>query len=164
MTRGLSSEHSDDWTLKIIEVRSDRPRTRELLRPIGPNGGEIARITAVLLRDGNPTALYWSFLSEHDIPWVKDLSDGQVVPVHDLALDLRLLDRDSLVETSWATDFESSCLNVVAGSPILVAYCHEVAAVGASNSERLVEVAWMICRADAMRLSVSSASLTPTIK
>jgi len=164
MTRALSSEHSDDWALKIIEVRNDRPRMGELLRPIGPSGGQIARVTAVLLRDGNPTALYWSFLSEHDVPWVKDLSDGQVVQAHGLALELRLVERDSLVETSWATDFESSCLKIVAGSPVLVAYCHEVAAVGASSSERLVEVAWMICRSDAMRLSVSSSSLRPTIK
>jgi len=152
LTRVVATGQPRRAMLEVIEVRTDEARgdIGHLLSPI--DGGEIRRVTAVLRVKSQPVALFWSFLAARDVGWAAGLSEGAIMPIDELDSDLLLARGECVVETSWSTDFESSCLEIPAGTPILVAHCTEVAHFARTPEMRTVEVAWVICRADSMRV------------
>jgi GntR family transcriptional regulator len=137
--------------LEIIEVRDDEPQS-EIEQVLGPSGGKgVRRVTAVLREHDTPVALFWSFLSP-DVGWAAGLEQGTAVAVEDLDSDLALTGGDCVIDTSWSTDFESSRLDIPGGTPILVAHCIEAGHRPGGPPPHPVEVAWVMCRADARRV------------
>jgi GntR family transcriptional regulator len=147
LSRVIADRHPESTTLEVIEVRNEasNPEVAQVLSP------PLRRVTALMRTDGEPRALFWTFLSE-DVTWADDLSEGPPVPIEEFGSDLLLAEGDCVIESSWSTDFESSCLEIPGGTPILVAHCTEVAHFAKPPELRNVEVAWVICRADAMRV------------
>jgi hypothetical protein len=72
--------------------------------------------------------------------------------VNELENPLLVAAGECVVDTSWSTDFESSSLDIPPGTPILVAHCTEVAHFAEAPELRTVEAAWVMCRADALRV------------
>ena len=137
--------------LEVIEVRDGEPQS-EIEQVLGsPGATHVRRVTAVL-RDVHATlALYWSFVSP-EVGWAEGLEQGSVVAVDGLACDVELTSGDCVVESSWSTDFESARLGIPGGTPILVAHCTEIGHRPGDLPAHAVEVAWVMCRADAMRV------------
>jgi hypothetical protein len=141
-------------TLEVIELRTEEARG-EFENRLSQSGSEIQRVTAVLRLHDYPLALFWSFLSARDVSWASELKEGETVPIDRLHSELLLAEGSCVVETSWATDFESSCLDTPSGDPILVAHCTEIGHFTTGPELRTVEVAWVMCRADATRVRIA---------
>lgn len=139
--------------LEVIEVRDGEPQA-EIEQVLGLDGERrLRRVTAVLHAHGQPIALFWSFLAP-EVTWAARLEQGATVPVPGLAGGLTLTGGECVIDTSWSTDFESARLDIPGGTPILVARCTEVGVPAGTSAARPIEVAWVMCRADALRVRV----------
>lgn len=156
LLRVLARGVGEGTEVHLLEARRETPQgaVRDLL---GLGADErVLRVTAAMRVDGAPRALFWSFLSERDAPWLADLAFDQAVLTSDCPrAEIELAHGEALVETSWCTEFEGSHLDLPVGSPVFVARCTEVGSSRAAPAPlRPVEISWVVFRADVGRLRV----------
>jgi GntR family transcriptional regulator len=156
LLRVLARGVGEGTEVHLLEARRENPQgaVRDLLGLAADE--RVLRVTAAMHVDAAPRALFWSFLSERDAPWLADLAfDQAVLRSGSPRAEVELAHGEALVETSWCTEFEGSHLDLPVGSPVFVARCTEV---GTSRAEpttlRAVEMAWVVFRADVGRLRV----------
>ncbi|MFN8132189.1 MAG: GntR family transcriptional regulator [Solirubrobacteraceae bacterium] len=148
-----TAAESQRATLEVIEVRDGEPQAK-IEEVLGrPDERRLRRVTAVLHEHGQPVALFWSFFAP-EVAWAARLEPGAAVAVPGLGGGLTLTGGECVIDTSWSTEFESARLDMPGGTPILVARCTEVGVPAGASDPRPVEVAWVMCRADAMRVRV----------
>lgn len=144
---------TNDARLSVLEVRSDPEGNRET-QLLHAKAGDAISVMAVLSIADVPTTLFCSILSTNHIKWARDLSAGDVLPVSELETGLQPGVGHCVIETTWASDFEAECLGIPVGTSIFAAHCTEVAKFSEAPTLQNVELSWVVCRADALRLNV----------
>jgi DNA-binding GntR family transcriptional regulator len=161
LIRRLSQDHDPDLTLSVLAARPIRGGGEVSAALRLSRGQQVVHITSVGSFKDRPLFVCDSYVSSPAVPGAASVRVGSPIPISIANAHINWSEPSVVIESSFCTPFEAERLQVAPGSPMLMVRCIESSIAGLGETEsRPVEIAWLMCRADSVRLSWGANTLS----